>query len=695
VPTTPISFSLTTDLTDNAHLKALLDKTKAASFNISSELSQFATQPISAAVGAPDAKIKISTPASWTTATGITFSLTPEAACTLSVSDCSTRFSIAKAVDSEEIQEVCCGPTPGKAYINIDLDFSIAGDVGASGATGAGVCISGKASGSRAATLSYCHAVDAATPTLDALKQAFSTLAFPFHPDCALAMAPGDIARVDFDASLGLSLSATYGLASFKFSAPGADAVQQSVKKGFENLTLPTLDIEAGAKASVAYTHSDHFCAIVRKTDADTALLYLLRNAADDTAASVGVTLGVAVTKLNVTVDQTALAGAVNSITKVGGDQAAAVADRLQSSLVSRTDKFFKSLRAEAGVLVSASDQKRHTLLYEFQADLSNAALATRSWESFARADVSQALELGGLKLLPGSGVGSALRKSVSVGIHFFNFFSAESAEIYFQKAYAEIGPDGHIRYLYDIGKESDTKTKNTLHTSRIHFVASATAADRDRIQNLVIDLAIELNEFHDNSDRTRIASVLASLPPSDALQQSIAANPPAALCLELVLRSSAYQLLAGPTQQQTWTAYAAAARTLLDLHFIDNLSYPNWQRFNQLADGNPNSVPPSFYSERNIGSSALQASFFLVSCTRFLDLCTGLTTLAASTPSIDTVAAWNALLTTLTALSKDLSADWSRPATRAILQLCAPAAQFDATLTPSREKLTCTVCIQ
>ena len=288
----------------------------------------------------------------------------------------------------------------------------------------------------------------------------------------------------------------------------------------------------------------------MRKSDAETALLYLFRSSADDTAASLGVTFGFKVTKLEVTVDQTALAGAVNSVTKVGGAQAAAVAGQLQSSLVTRTNKFFTSLSAEASVFASASEQKRHTLLYTFQADLSNAGLATRSWESFARADVSQALQLGGLKLLPGSGLGSELKKSVSIGIHFFNLFSAETSEIYFQKSYTEIGPDGHIRYLYDIGKESDSKTKNTLHTSRIHFVASATAADRDRIQNLVIDLAIELNEFHDSSDRARIASVLTSLPPSDALRQSIAANPPEALCLEM---PSALRLSApgGPTAQQ------------------------------------------------------------------------------------------------------------------------------------------------
>ncbi len=529
MPTTPISFNLTTDLTDNAHLKALLDKTKAASFNISSELSQFAAQPISAAVGAPDAQITISTPASWTTATGVTFSLTPEAGCTISVGDCSTKFSVAKAIDSEETHEVFCGPTPGKAYINIDLDFSIAGDVGATGTTGAGVCIVGKVKADPAPP-----PFPTATPGRRRHPDPRRPQAGLLHPRLPLPTrlrprhGPRRYRARRFRCLARPLPSATYGLASFQvLPAPGADGVQQSVKKGFENLTLPALDIEAGAKASISYTHSDHFRAIVRKSDAETALLYLFRSSADDTAASLGVTFGVKVTKLEVTVDQTALAGAVNSVTKVGGAQAAAVAGQLQSSLVTRTNKFFTSLSAEASVFASASEQKRHTPLYTFRADLSNAGLATRSWESFARADVSQALQLGGLKLLPGSGLGSELKKSVSIGIHFFNLFSAETSEIYFQKSYTEIGPDGHIRYLYDIGKESDSKTKNTLHTSRIHFVASATAADRDRIQNLVIDLAIELNEFHDSSDRARIASVLTSLPPSDALRQSIAANPP------------------------------------------------------------------------------------------------------------------------------------------------------------------------
>jgi hypothetical protein len=287
------------------------------------------------------------------------------------------------------------------------------------------------------------------------------------------------------------------------------------------------------------------------------------------------------------------------------------------------------------------------------------------------------------------------LRRSVSIGLHFFNLFSAQSTESYFQNAYTEIGPGGHIRYLYDIGKEAESKTKTTLHTSRMHFVASATAADRDRIQDLAIDLAIELCETNDQSDRARIAAVVAAMPPSDALQKAIAANSPATLILALLLHGSAYRRLAAPDAPHTWAAYANAARGLLDLRFIDNLRYADWQEFNRLADGNPGRVPPSFYADRNVSSNSLVVEHFLVSCTRFLDLCHGLTALADTTASIDTMAEWNALLGTLTALSKDLSADWSRPAARAILQLCAPGSQYDASLTRATDKLTCSVTVK
>jgi hypothetical protein len=291
------------DLKDGSHLKALLESQQKAALSIASELARYAGQPIQAAVGSNPAKISISAPTNWKTSTGIGFSLTPTATCSVSIAKNSTKFAVAKSIDSTETNDIVSGPSDGKIYVNIDLDFSIAGSVSGSGDV-SGIGISGKGTGSASTTLSYCHAVDATTETLVALKDAFSNLVFPFEPNCALKMGAGDVGRVNFDGSLGFDLAVSYGLASYKFSAPGVDSVQTSMQRGVEKLTIPTVDVEAGAKASFSYTHSDHFGAIIQKVDAQNANMYLVRSAASEFGVSVGVNVGISVTPKTASVDK-------------------------------------------------------------------------------------------------------------------------------------------------------------------------------------------------------------------------------------------------------------------------------------------------------------------------------------------------------------------------------------------------------
>ncbi|HTP34115.1 MAG TPA: hypothetical protein VMJ75_18180 [Candidatus Acidoferrales bacterium] len=292
-----ISIDLLNDLKDGSHLKALLAQSQTALLAISSAIAQYSDQPVRTAVGSPSAMVTISAPASWKTTTGIVFSLTPQASCLVAISNTSSKFAVSKSIDSSDTEDVVLGPSQGKVYVNIDLDFSICASVSGSG-TVSGIGISGKASGAATATLSYCHAVDATTNTVDALVDAFSTLVFPFEPDCALRMGAGDQGRVNFDGSLGFGLDVTYGLGSYQFSAPGIDSVRQSIQKGFDNLTFPTVTVDAGAKASFAYTHADHFGAIVQKTDPLSARLYLVRSAANETDGSAGITVGITVSPL-------------------------------------------------------------------------------------------------------------------------------------------------------------------------------------------------------------------------------------------------------------------------------------------------------------------------------------------------------------------------------------------------------------
>jgi hypothetical protein len=533
-------------------------------------------------------------------------------------------------------------------------------------------------------------------------------------------MAPGDVGRVSFDGSIAFGLGLTYGLGSFQFSAPGVDAVQAALRKGFETLTLPAVAVDAGITAHGSYTHADHFGAIVLKTGASTAMLYLVRSSDDEIGGDIGVKVGVTVSPLQATLDQTALANAINGVTGAYGDKAAALADQLQSSLVSRTNHWLSTVNGDIGLLVQLGQHKNRTLLYEFQVDLSNPDVTRQSWEKLAEADVSAAMQIGGLTLVEGSGVHAALRRSVRVGLHFFNFFSASEKDTYFRNATTEVGPHGSIRYLFDIGNERDIATKHALATSRVHFVADATSADPNRLEGVEVKLVVELSETNKAKDGKAIASALGDLADAAAAQgdmeKFVGANPKGTLTLAAVLKPSAYGRLAGadPDRQDrtNWQAFHDAVMAL-DGSLgprIANLRYEDWELFNQYAVngdppsgtpdrrmvGNPAAVPETFYDDRGLVGIGPLAAYFLVASQRTMNLFDGLQALAEQVKVVDTPAAWNALLTQLTALSRQLESDWTRPVLRALLERSSAGAgvQADVRADPASNALTCTVTV-
>lgn len=242
--------------------------------------------------------------ASWKTPNGIGFSLTPTAKCSISVDTVSETFAVAmniESTDPKNTQNISAGPTAGIAYVNIDLDFSIQGSVSGSG-TVSGVGVAGKASGSAAATLSFCQPVADSLSTLDAIKRAFEQLIFPLDPASTNSMQTGTVAKVAFDGTINCELDVTYGLGDYKVSAPDLTSVQQSLDN-IVQLKSPSVEVQAGVKGSITYAHTDHFGLIVNKTSDTVAMLYLVRSSEDDAGVSIGITAGVTTTDTSIEVD--------------------------------------------------------------------------------------------------------------------------------------------------------------------------------------------------------------------------------------------------------------------------------------------------------------------------------------------------------------------------------------------------------
>lgn len=744
VSPTNITIDVNKDLESLSDLKNLFTGQGTAIFAIGSELAQYAGQPIQAAIKSKPVKLTLQGDPKWKTKTGISFSLTPSASCTIAVSDTSTKFSVVKSVDTTDCVDICAGPTAGVVYINIDLDCDIKGDISGSGKVG-GLGISGKASGSASATLSYCHPAKGSTETVAAVKEAFGALFFPFQPDCALNMPVGSIGKVNFDGTINCELDVTYGLGNYKLSAQSFGLTKQGVKVSWDKLTPPSIDIDAGAKASVGYTHSDNFSILVQKIDAATAHLYLLRSAKNETTESVGITVGISATSCSATVDAANLTDTIKHATgsksPTLASDVASYSQDIQKDLVTKANKWLSGKKGDAGLTLSLSQQDGRTILFAFNVSLSAASqtLVKDSWEQLVDGDLRQALQIGGFTLLPGSGVADTLKHTCALQLHFFNFHLASEAD-YFRNSTTKLGPNGDMQFYFDVGQESQFSINNSTATASIHFVATATEDTKGagNYQKAEVDLYIELSEKNNSDEATRIASAIGALGVNATVQAAqqrmlafVAANKSKTLSLVNIFKRAAYQKLscspyttdanhkvhppALPQQQDqnNWDAFRAMTESLMTdmAPIVSSMNYATWMDWNVKSnDGITAQVDANHLPDRkHVGdyTGASQSLFgadwqrpnsFLLASTRFLQLCDNLQILAAIVAQTETPDDWNNLVDMLTKWVKSgVDPDWSKPALGALLYLCSlNKYQVDTDFQQPKDnsKLTCTLTL-
>jgi hypothetical protein len=741
-PTT-LTIDVTKDLESLSDLKAFFIGQRAALFEIGREVAKFAGQPIQSAVGSNPANLTLTGDHDWELPAGIGFSLSADAKCTLAVSATSSEFSIQKSIDSTDTTDVSSGPTNGIVYVNIDLDFDISGDVSGSG-TVIEIGISGKASGAASATLSYCHPVSNTLETATALKAAFSSLFFPFKPDCALRMPAGSIGKVSFSGSFNNEFDLSYGFGSYKLSARNLELANQSVDAAVKELAIPDVSIDAGANASISYQHSDDFTVIVTKSDPKTAMIYLLRAADAEVGQSVGITVGISSESATATIDTEKLSQAITHQVKAVppklADSLASGVSDLHDSLVSKASSFLSSHTDDAGLMFSLSQQHGRTVLFNFKVDLAAAggALAQQSWAAMVKGDLGDALRIGGFTLLEDSGVAESLKHVSALRLHFFSFQLANEAE-FFKNSLVKVGADGSIRFFFDTGEESKYTVNHKSTTETIHFVATLTeetwggkAADRE------IDLYIELSETDNPKEANRIASTIGAIPGSAVAQSAqqkmldyVANNKDKTLTLIGVFKPSAYgKLSCSPyTTDQNGKIHPPALPQRLDRHncevfqdevgnvmhdlsvAVAELSYTDWMRWNVFANSQSDTVDDHHLpSRRNVGN--FQAAgvhvfgnnwpryqTFLLASTEFMNLSDDLHSLIAKAAQVSNDQQWNNLLSTLEKWIKaDTDPDWSKPAFGALLTLCsegtAPQVAADFQQANDNSSFTCTLTL-
>lgn len=737
IPQSTISIDVKKDLESVSALQSMLRSQEGAIFNILGEVAKYGDQPVSeAAKGRASSQVTLSVNASWKTPDGIGFTLTPQASCKIAISDVSTAFPVAMSVDSTQTTNVSAtapANVVNPVYVNIDLDFGIQGSISGSGNIN-GFGVAGKLSGGETATLSFCQPVDGSTLTLAAIQKAFSRLVFPLDPNCANAMAVGSLVKVSFDGKFNCELDVTYGWGDHKYSAPSLNKIQQSTQIAVQ-ISQASVDLKASAKGSITYAHADHFGLIVRKTDAATATLYLVRSASNDVGASVGVNVGITTTAAEVTVDQSALQSAVGQVT--GNNNLATLiaaaatqpVNNLSTSLNAKLKSWASDVTGQVGLTASLDRQTSHTTLFNFKVNLATADLAVHSWSALVSGDVAKALQNQGFTLLPGSGVADSLKRSSTLQFQFFNLYSYKNITDFFNNAHTELGTDGLIHIFGDIGEEQTTTINKVSASFRIHFVATATEDVGNNISQPSVDLYLELSEKNSSKYAKPLIGTIGMLgrPPAvkaaqTAMSNYVAAHPSGTLTLINIIKSSAYQNLTcslyqggkPPVDQiadgNNWAAFQAATRALMpNIGFVSDLDFGFWQDFNRAANNQVGStmppdrkkkawgnVPPSFFEAHHISDDQdLLVSYFFIASQGFMNLCGDLMTLASEAPETEE---WSDLMKFLTDMTtNDLFIDYAKPTAGALLRQCGlGGGQVSTVADESKDSssLTCTLTL-
>jgi hypothetical protein len=699
------------DLTSASQLRKLLVGDAKPAFTFGTQIAPYWAAPVQSVPNGTTVAISVNGSGNWkTSGAGIGFSLAASAKSQLKVVRSGAVITYAPDLQSKATARLPEGPYNGSAYIVFSLDFLISGNVNASGNI-SGVGIGGNVKGSTDTSVLFSHLVPDSMKLCDAIKEAFEKFVLAFEPSCAMDMNAGDIAEVNFNGSLACGLDVSYGFANVSFSAPGVASVLDSVTKGAEQFTLPTGKVVIGAEATVNYTHADDFTAIVQKVDASKAFLYVMRAHKNDLSEGLSVAAKVTITNSpSVTVDPKKLEQAINSITGTGGEQAAALASDLQQGLNAKLSSWIDTAVDKGASLAMQWDQNNTvSMLFKYGVDLRDVGQLSSTWSQLCRGDLKGAVSRGGLIPEAGSGVSNELSDSFTVSLQFFNLFSASSTSTYFEKSYVVVTQAGNLRYMLDVGKESETDVNKAKRICVIHFVATVDQTTAKAVSEADVDLVLEVKATDDKKEAGRIGDLVGLIPPNQqvnqaqkSMQQFVASNPSGTLDLICVLKPSAYGRLScseyignkPPVNQQqdseNWAAFHDAAVSLMQLGFVKNLNYADWQEFNVLcvhagysggtadrrADCNTSNVPSGHW-----GASAPTQliSYFLMNSAHFMNLCDDLHELAGltSVPSNSStdVTAYNDVLSSLVKLivGEDVKNDYSKATIGALLRLSNP----------------------
>src|SRR5215472_7190655 len=235
---------------------------EAISMAVNGQLSNVLGQPISSLPAGENGfqeALTFSPGTSWTLAdVPLNLTINIKASADVAIVTSGTLFSYTSGLANP--QQVAINVPAGSAYIKIEFEVAVDGNLSAQANLATAIGISGSVEAGADFTIAYLKQVPLNTTIKDAIVQAVQSFVMPFQRETLKQLAAGDYLYHRFAGNLALGFGVHYGVSGSLLSGRSVEEVQASFKSRIATASLslnPTFTASAGF--DLTYKHNDFF----------------------------------------------------------------------------------------------------------------------------------------------------------------------------------------------------------------------------------------------------------------------------------------------------------------------------------------------------------------------------------------------------------------------------------------------------
>lgn len=532
------------ELSSDGDLSKYLQSNADGIIKLDSKLEGILDLPVSKVpTGSACTSFNFSSTPSWkiTQTVGINLSIKPEASCKVSIIP--PGGPIFTYYTGEDGQKNSVVAPKDVYYVGIEMESSLSIDAGATYSSGDFGVSADVAMGDQFRLANY-YGVGASVTLRDAISQAFSHFALPFHADSIANLPSGDYLDFEFVGNLSLGFGATFGFSKMFFGGVSKGEVCASFATPIGKQVMkaaPAFQVGAGFK--INYADKDDFRVVVGRTDTG-ATLYLLRPDVDKLTATetFGITLSTGAkfstdTSTLKSETQTAAQGMFGSTAgTLLCNKMSGLLDRAAKDINDSVNDLLKGDGKSIELKLVQSRSKENTALFIYDFDFSR---GTGAYGIAMKGDYAKALSMPGVRLDPRSFVEQVYTRSAGLSLQFFNLAaSIQDITTYIQENQVSYLGSGVFQIRSSAEKQSIGRIFGKEREADLYFIAEC-----QNLSQSISDITVRLNAvFIDTNDASaygesqRVAQALGLANIAQSMQAHVGRYPkkPVKLTLDI-----------------------------------------------------------------------------------------------------------------------------------------------------------------